>query len=304
MDNQFSLLWPSESMPAPNAEPVLSAEAMTELGLDKLCKFIGGGSDERVKSLAHILARMPTDTASIAYRQGIFRDMCDTENIDEIVEDILKCLADLSFMTNITSMPEDLSLWRLFTRINELEVYVHCKTVYTVAYGAAQVLYQSGVFVPAETAVMSHVDCVFAHFPATESETGDLGRLGEEATRLREIFERATSRSLILLNESLSTTNAVEGFYIALDVVRALSELGARVIYNTHMHDLAERVQATAENGFEGVVSMTTGVEDGTRTFKVFPGPPLGVSYAGDIARRYGISYGQLREVREGASGA
>lgn len=50
----------------------------------------------------------------------------------------------------------------------------------------------------------------------------DLGRLGEECKRFKAIYEEADSRSLLLMNESFSTTSFEEGYYIAKDSVRAI----------------------------------------------------------------------------------
>lgn len=70
----------------------------------------------------------------------------------------------------------------------------------------------------------------FTHFPADENDTVDLGRLGEESKRLAEIFSSASRYSLLLLNESLATTNVAEGLYIARDVVKSMRYLGTRAI--------------------------------------------------------------------------
>ena len=128
--------------------------------------------------------------------------------------------------------------------------------------------------------------------------TVDLGRLGEESKRLAEIFEQATERSIMLLNESLATTSVTEGLFIAKDVVRAMRYLGTRCIFNTHMHDLARSVDALNEEveGTSKAASLVTGVHDGERSFKVSLLPPQGVSYAKDIALKYGVSFRQIKE--------
>ena len=81
------------------------------------------------------------------------------------------------------------------------------KTTYTQAVGVAQVLFQAGLCVPGAHARISPVDAIYTHFQGEEKPGMDAGRLGEEAKRLSDIFARATRRSLILLNESLSSTS-------------------------------------------------------------------------------------------------
>ena len=170
------------------------------------------------------------------------------------------------------------------------------KTIITQAVGLAMMLAQWGIYVPAAAALLSPCDNMFTHFPADENDTVDLGRLGEESKRLSEIFDIATPHSFMLLNESLATTSVAEGLFIAKDVVKAMRYLGVRCIFNTHMHELARSLDEL--NGAEGdsrVESLVTGVQRGERSFKVAVAPPQGVSYAKDIAQKYGVTYEQIR---------
>ncbi len=171
------------------------------------------------------------------------------------------------------------------------------KTIFTQAWGLAMLLGQLGIYVPASYAEISPCDNIFTHFPADENDTVDLGRLGEESKRLAEIFDMATERSAMLLNESLATTSVTEGLFIAKDVVSAMRYLGARAIFNTHMHDLARSCDEINESveGKSKAASLVTGVHDGERSFKVSLLPPQGVSYAKDIALKYGVSFKQMK---------
>lgn len=171
------------------------------------------------------------------------------------------------------------------------------KTTITQAVGLAFLLAQNGIYVPASKMEFSPCDNIFTHFPADENDTVDLGRLGEESKRLSEIFKVATKNSLILLNESLATTNVAEGLYIAKDVVKAMRYLGVRSVFNTHMHDLARGLEEmnSLTEGDSRVESMVTGVDGGKRSFKVFIAPPQGVSYARDIAERYGVTFDKIK---------
>ena len=190
------------------------------------------------------------------------------------------------------------------------------KTTYTRAVGQIHVLAQAGLPVPARGAHLSPVDAVYTHFPSRESATPGRGRLDDEAAGLAAIFARATPRSLILLNEVLAGTSTVEALGLAIDVVRGLRLLGARAIYVTHLHELAQQVDdlnartegsalvgsLVAEAASDGTDAAPDpdATSDGTdrsahrRTFRVHPGPPRGSSYASDIAAQHGISYPQL----------
>ena len=179
------------------------------------------------------------------------------------------------------------------------------KTTFTQAIGIAFLLAQNGIYVPAKRFRVSPCDNIFTHFPADENETVDLGRLGEESQRISDIFKQSTSKSLLLFNESLATTNVAEGLYIAKDVVKAMRYIGTRTIFNTHMHELARNLDVINNEsvGTSRVESLVTGVENGNRSFKVFIAPPQGVSYARDIALKYGVTFEQIKESidREGS---
>jgi hypothetical protein len=183
------------------------------------------------------------------------------------------------------------------------------KTIYTQAIGLAQVLFQAGLYIPAEAARMSPVDGVYTHFTTLEKADSGMGRLAEEARRLNEIFHSVTDKSLVLLNESLSSTSPGESLYLAQDIVRALRLFGVRAVFATHLHELAEGVDLINADvtGDSRVVSLVAGVELAEdkediiddivpRTYKIKPGPPRGLSYAKGIAARYGISFEQLTE--------
>ncbi len=172
------------------------------------------------------------------------------------------------------------------------------KTTFTQAVGIAFLLAQNGIYVPAKEFRFSPCDNIFTHFPADENETVDLGRLGEESKRIAEIFKQSTDESLLLFNESLATTNVAEGLYIAKDVVKAMRYIGTRTIFNTHMHELARNPDSIngEVDGKSKIESIVTGVENGSRSFKVFIAPPQGVSYARDIAVKYGVTFEQIKE--------
>lgn len=173
------------------------------------------------------------------------------------------------------------------------------KTTITQAVGIIYLLAQNGIYVPGDHVALSPVDNIFTHFPADENQTVDLGRLGEESKRFSEIFSQATSDSLLLLNESFATTSFTEGLYIAKDITRSLKYLGANTIFNTHMHELAASLdEMNASSDSEDMaVSLITGVEEGKRSYKISIAPPQGLSFAQDIAQKYGVTYEQLQEI-------
>jgi DNA mismatch repair protein MutS len=180
------------------------------------------------------------------------------------------------------------------------------KTTYLQGAGVVQALAQAGVFVPGKQARISPVDTIYTHFPIEEKPDNKTGRFGEEAQRLGEIFLKVTRYSLVLLNESLASTNVGESLYLAQDLLRILRRIGVRAFYSTHMHELGEQVdQLNADTkGDSLIVSLVsspvdeipTGEDAAKRNYKIEERPPLGRSYAREIAERYGISFEQLEK--------
>ena len=175
------------------------------------------------------------------------------------------------------------------------------KTTYTQMVGLCHILAQAGLWLPAAEAHISPADNIFTHYPVEESQAKATGRFGDEAQRLAQIFKRATRHSLILLNESLSSTSPGESVYLAQDISRILRRMGSRTIFATHLHELAAAIpRLNAEmDGAGGLVSLVASrLQDGEngdpRSYKILPGPPMGHSYAREIASKYGIGYEQL----------
>lgn len=169
------------------------------------------------------------------------------------------------------------------------------KTMLTQAVGLAAFMASQGLFVMADSYKGFPFDNILTHFPADENLTLSLGRLGEEAVRVQQIVKEATSRSLVLFNETYSSTCASDGLYLAKDLVHILKHNNVPVIFNTHIHELARSL--TEINSWEGpsdVVSLSMQIINNVNTFKVIRSEPDSCSYAHNIALKYGITYDQM----------
>jgi len=151
------------------------------------------------------------------------------------------------------------------------------------AVGLAQLLLGAGMFVAAESLTASVANAIRTHFTREEDASLAGGRLDEELTRLAALVEDTTPGTLVLLNESLSTTNEREGAAIALGVVDALVDAGVEVWYVTHNHHLASGL-ADAEPARAHFLRAERG--DGERPFRLVAAPPLPTSHGMDLYRR------------------
>ena len=168
------------------------------------------------------------------------------------------------------------------------------KSVFLYNIGMVQALFQLGMFVPARSAVISPVTNIFTHFPASDENNYGKGRLESECERLGEVLDRITEDSLILMDEAFSSTSGTEAGYIASEVIMALGVIGVRGLFVTHIHDLPMKVaefNAHPDNRgkIDNLAAQMLDRENGTRSYKIVRMTPDGLSYAKDIAEKYGL---------------
>jgi hypothetical protein len=162
------------------------------------------------------------------------------------------------------------------------------KSTFLRSVGLAQLMMQCGLFVAAESFTASVSPGIFTHFPREEDATMERGKLDEELSRMSDIADQLTPGSLLLANESFAATNEQEGSEIGRQIVRALLESGVRVVFVTHLFDLAHSLYTT-QGGGEGASALFLRPErrdDGQRTFRLLPGEPRSTSYGPDLYRR------------------
>jgi DNA mismatch repair ATPase MutS len=161
------------------------------------------------------------------------------------------------------------------------------KTRYTTTIGLCIDLGQSGLWVAAENAEYSLVDNIFTHFVSGDDAENSCGRWVGEIERVKAELQMMTPYSISLIDDFGSGTNYLEARGPALTVLYAHYRLGATLIMNTHLHQLAE----DAERGiFPGLSNWKMEIGEGLQyTYKVIPGRAE-TSHAADIATLHGLS--------------
>jgi MutS domain V len=155
------------------------------------------------------------------------------------------------------------------------------KSTFLRSVGLAQLMMQGGMFVAAESFAASVSAGIFTHFKREEDATMEKGKLDEELARMSVITAQIRPGCLLLGNESFASTNEREGSEIARQVIRALTEAGVRIVFVTHMYDLASRYYARHDPGT--LFLRAERRPDGHRTFRLMPGEPLPTSYGEDL---------------------
>jgi hypothetical protein len=154
------------------------------------------------------------------------------------------------------------------------------KSTFLRAVGIAQLLTQCGLFAPAAVFAAAPVQSVFTHFRREEDATMQSGKFDEELNRMSHIAERITPGSLLMCNESFSSTNERDAASVGGDVVLALRDAGVAVHLVTHQYELAARLR---DESADGTFLRAERLNDGTRSHRVVPGDPLRTSFGQDL---------------------
>lgn len=172
------------------------------------------------------------------------------------------------------------------------------KSTFLRSAGIAQLMAQCGLFAPAKSLTTNVCDGLFTHFKREEDTSMQSGKLDEELARMSEIADAARPNSLVLFNESFAATNEREGSLIARQIIAALLDTDSRVMFVTHMYDLAHGLHT--EETQRAVFLRAERQQDGRRTFRLRQAPPLPTSYGPDV---YARVFGRPTDVATPAKG-
>ena len=165
------------------------------------------------------------------------------------------------------------------------------KTTFARTFGQMHYFGNLGLTVPGRHVRLQFFDRIFTHFEREEALTALHGKLYDDLVRVHAIMDAATSDSLIILNEIFNSTALQDAQFLADKVLRKIVEVGALGICVTFMDELAELGPET--------VSLTSMVEPDNpakRSFRIVRRQADGLAYALSIAKKYGVTYEQLKE--------
>ena len=184
---------------------------------------------------------------------------------------------------NLNYVPNDVSLEEqrltIITGANSGGKTTYCKTI-----AQMQLLAQIGCYVPAEEAELSIADRILYQAPVFGSILDAEGRFGVELKRTRDIFFRATPKSLVVLDELAEATTHEEKMEISYTILDGFSKVGSSTILVTHNHELASRFNQEGRSQ-----NLQVEFKNKKPTYRLVPGVSR-KSHAELIAEKIGFS--------------
>jgi DNA mismatch repair protein MutS len=107
------------------------------------------------------------------------------------------------------------------------------------AIGVATLLAQSGFFVPASVMKFSLFESIFTRIVSKDNLSKGLSTFAVEMMELKNIFNRAGTKSLILGDEISHGTETLSGVSIVASAIMKLSKLRSLFLFATHLHQLS-----------------------------------------------------------------
>jgi DNA mismatch repair protein MutS2 len=175
------------------------------------------------------------------------------------------------------------------------------KTVALKTAGLLSLMFQSGLPVPADSAVLPVYHGIFIDIGDRQSIPDHLSTFSARMTNISEIATTLRAPALVLLDEVGTGTDPEDGVALAIAIVDFLRARGASVIATTHLEALKAYAATT-----EGCANAAMQFDEATftPTYRLIPGIP-GRSGGLEIAERLGLPGAILEaaRARRGQSG-
>jgi DNA mismatch repair ATPase MutS len=165
------------------------------------------------------------------------------------------------------------------------------KTTFARSFGQSHYLASLGCPVQGKEARLFFFDKMFTHFEKEENVEDLRSKLEDDLIRIHGILSEATSRSIIIANEILTSTTLDDAVFLGRKVMEMLNRLDSICVWVTFVEELVSHSEKAVS-----MVSMVEPENPSIRTYKIERRPPHGLSYATAIARKYGMTYESLKE--------
>ena len=169
------------------------------------------------------------------------------------------------------------------------------KTIVLKTVGLSCLMAQAGLPIPADEARLPWFEEVLADIGDSQSIAESLSTFSAHIARIKQMMERATARSLVLLDELGAATDPHEGGALGVALVDYFRERGGFTIASTHLPE----VKAYAA-GNDGVTNASVGFDEETLSpnYRLTTGIP-GQSAGLEMARKFGLPEAVVERARQ-----